>query len=178
MNSGPCIDAIPIRSVAPTSECAKKKVTSKSMKVKKKKPSAKFSHQNGSSKLKSKQPKKSPSHGGKVVRKNPTEVYNAAKFDFSKVPPPVCSCTGVARGCYKCGTCGWQSSCCTTTISQYPLPMSPSKPGARLGGRKMTTGVYTKLLCRLATEGADLSYPVDLKHHWAKHGTNKFVTIK
>ncbi|KAL8244616.1 hypothetical protein R6Q59_010874 [Mikania micrantha] len=60
----------------------------------------------------------------------------------------------------------------------FPLPMSPWRPGARVGGRKMSHGAYRKLLCRLASEGHNLSNPVDLKAHWAKHGTNNFVTIK
>ncbi|GFZ08724.1 basic pentacysteine 7 [Actinidia rufa] len=76
------------------------------------------------------------------------------------------------------GAGGWQSSCCTINISEYPLPMSSSRPGARLAGRKMSIGAYGKLLCRLGAEGHDLSRPVDLKNHWARHGTNKFVTIK
>ncbi|CAN1746290.1 Protein BASIC PENTACYSTEINE7, partial [Linum perenne] len=50
--------------------------------------------------------------------------------------------------------------------------------GSRIAGRKMSNGAYTKLLLKLASEGCDLSRPVDLKDHWARHGTNKFVTIK
>lgn len=182
-----CIAAIPIRSLAPSSECEKEKVMDKPKEVKKKKFSGKDSHQNASIKLKPKMQKKGASDfkvGGsehfqqRVKKNNPTEVHNVANFDFSMVPPPVCSCTGVARLCYRCGTSGWQSSCCTRTMSEYPLPLRPLKPGVRLGGRKMTTGAYTKLLCRLATAGTDLSRPIDLKNHWAKLGTNKFVTIK
>ncbi|CAH2040538.1 unnamed protein product [Thlaspi arvense] len=129
-----------------------------------------------------KQSKKKPSasrHPGiKVERKNQNVFFNEAKLDLSAVPPPYCSCTGVARICYKNGPGGWQSSCCTTKISEYPLPMSSLRPGARVGGRKMTRGAYTNLLYRLVSEGHDISYPVDLKDHWARLGSNKFVTIK
>ncbi|CAN4076327.1 unnamed protein product [Withania somnifera] len=104
-------------------------------------------------------------------------VNSLASADFSGLPPPFCSCTGVSRRCYKCGG-GWQSSCCTTSLSEYPLPLNPSRPGNRLPGRKMSNGAYNKLLFTLATEGGDLSNPVDLKKHWAKHGSNKFITLK
>ncbi|CAI9289260.1 unnamed protein product [Lactuca saligna] len=113
-----------------------------------------------------------------VERKNLDASFDDSKIDFSKVPPPICSCTGVPRQCHKCGVNGWQSSCCNSKISVFPLPMSPWRPGARVGGRKMSHGAYRKLLCKLASEGQDLSHPVDLKPHWAKHGTNNFVTIK
>ncbi|CAN1256794.1 Protein BASIC PENTACYSTEINE7, partial [Linum perenne] len=99
-------------------------------------------------------------------------------FGFSRVPSPFCSCTGFQRICYKWGAGGWQSSCCTINISKYPLPMSSTRCGSRIAGRKMSNGAYTKLLLKLASEGCDLSRPVDLKDHWARHGTNKFVTIK
>lgn len=105
-------------------------------------------------------------------------VGEGVSFDFSGVPTPICSCTGVSRQCYKWGAGGWQSSCCTTTISEYPLPMSTSRPGSRLAGRKMSNGAYGKLLHRLAMEGCDLKDAIDLKNHWARHGTNKFVTIR
>ncbi|CAN1314796.1 Protein BASIC PENTACYSTEINE6 [Linum perenne] len=91
---------------------------------------------------------------------------------------PVCSCTGIFRQCYKWGNGGWQSSCCTTTLSMYPLPTVPNKRHARIGGRKMSGSAFSKLLSRLAAEGNDLSHPVDLKNHWAKHGTNRYITIK
>lgn len=113
-----------------------------------------------------------------VERKNVDTDFDESKFDLSKVPPPVCSCTGVARQCHKCGVSGWQSSCCNSKMSVFPLPMSPWRPGARVNGRKMSHGAYRKLLCKLASEGHDLSHPVDLKPHWAKLGTNNFVTIK
>lgn len=94
------------------------------------------------------------------------------------MPAPVCSCTGKYQQCYKWGDGGWQSACCTTRLSMYPLPVLPNKRHARLGGRKMSGSVFTKLLSRLAADGCDLSVPVDLKDHWAKHGTNRYVTIK
>ncbi|KAL6995787.1 Protein BASIC PENTACYSTEINE6 [Sarracenia purpurea var. burkii] len=102
---------------------------------------------------------------------------NQVAFDES-MPVPVCSCTGVLRPCYKWGNGGWQSSCCTTTMSVYPLPAVPNKRHARVGGRKMSGSAFNKLLSRLAAEGYDLSNPVDLKDHWAKHGTNRYITIK
>ncbi|KAK4746133.1 hypothetical protein SAY87_012445 [Trapa incisa] len=103
---------------------------------------------------------------------------NQVTFDDTMMPPPICSCTGVPRQCYKWGSGGWQSSCCTTTLSMYPLPCLPNKKHARVGGRKMSGGAFSKLLSRLAAEGHDLSNAVDLKDHWAKHGTNRYITIK
>ncbi|XP_057966084.1 protein BASIC PENTACYSTEINE4-like isoform X2 [Malania oleifera] len=103
---------------------------------------------------------------------------NQVTFDESTMPIPVCSCTGVFRQCYKWGNGGWQSSCCTTTLSLYPLPPMPNKRHARMGGRKMSGTVFTRLLSKLASEGQDLSVPLDLKDHWARHGTNRYITIK
>ncbi|KAK6253758.1 hypothetical protein QUC31_015478 [Theobroma cacao] len=103
---------------------------------------------------------------------------NMVNFDETTMPVPVCSCTGVPRQCYKWGNGGWQSSCCTTTMSSYPLPQMPNKRHARVGGRKMSGSVFTKLLSRLAAEGQDLSIPLDLKNYWARHGTNRYITIK
>ncbi|XP_022896743.1 protein BASIC PENTACYSTEINE4-like [Olea europaea var. sylvestris] len=100
------------------------------------------------------------------------------QFDESSMPVPVCSCTGVSRHCYKWGNGGWQSSCCTNSLSVYPLPQMPNKRHARMGGRKMSAGVFSRLLTRLAAEGHDLSVPLDLKDYWAKHGTNRYITIK
>ncbi|MCD7449432.1 hypothetical protein HAX54_052139 [Datura stramonium] len=37
--------------------------------------------------------------------------------------------------------------------------------------RKMSGGAFSKLLNRLAGQGYDLSIPLDLKDHWAKHQT-------
>ncbi|XP_042394093.1 barley B recombinant-like protein D [Zingiber officinale] len=103
---------------------------------------------------------------------------NQVTFDDSMMPAPVCSCTGKYRQCYKWGNGGWQSSCCTTTLSMYPLPVMPNKRHARMGGRKMSGNVFRRLLSRLAAEGHDLSLPVDLREHWAKHGTNRYITIR
>ena len=138
--------------------------------------------------LRPKEPKKHPSlprkkkgpsvSTGKREKRNQDDTSKGTILDFSGVPAPVCSCTGMTRQCYRWGAGGWQSSCCTTSISEYPLPMSSTRPGARLAGRKMSIGAYGKLLQRLANEGRDLSYAVDLKDHWARHGTNKFVTIR
>ncbi|XWS40120.1 hypothetical protein CRYUN_Cryun18bG0112700 [Craigia yunnanensis] len=102
---------------------------------------------------------------------------NMVNFDETRMPVPVCSCTGVPRQCYKWGNGGWQSSCCTTTMSSYPLPQMPNKRHARVGGRKMSGSVFTKLLSRLAAEEQDLSIPLDLKNYWARHGTNRYITI-
>ncbi|CAM8912553.1 unnamed protein product [Rhodiola kirilowii] len=44
--------------------------------------------------------------------------------------------------------------------------------------KKNERRAYNKLLTRLAQEGHDLSNPVDLKDNWAKHGTNRYITIK
>ncbi|KAJ6820222.1 barley B recombinant-like protein D [Iris pallida] len=103
---------------------------------------------------------------------------NQVMFDETTMPVPVCSCTGKYQPCYKWGNGGWQSACCTTTISMYPLPVIANKRHSRMGGRKMSGNVFTRLLSRMAAEGHDLSVPLDLKDHWSKHGTNRFITIK
>lgn len=103
---------------------------------------------------------------------------NLVTFDETTMQVPVCTCTGTARQCYKWGNGGWQSSCCTTTLSEYPLPQMPNKRHSRLGGRKMSGSVFSRLLSRLAGEGHELSSPVDLKDYWARHGTNRYITIK
>lgn len=103
---------------------------------------------------------------------------NQVPFDESVMQPPCCSCTGKLQHCYKWGNGGWQSACCTKTISMYPLPVVPNKRHARVAGRKMSGSAFAKLLTRLAVEGYDLSATLDLKDHWAKHGTNRYITIK
>ncbi|KAK3429772.1 hypothetical protein EUGRSUZ_E01260 [Eucalyptus grandis] len=178
----------PIRSVASTTEPAKSNSPgTKSAKPKKRKSSSKEPDQITSKALKQKQPRKKSSSGkgkgqsfpeAKREKKDLNMNIDLTNIDFSGVPSPYCSCTGIARVCYKWGAGGWQSSCCTISVSEYPLPMSSSRPGVRLAGRKMSNGAYVKLLVRLASEGYDLTHPVDLKDHWARHGTNKFVTIK
>uniref|UniRef100_A0A0E0KCJ0 GAGA-binding transcriptional activator n=1 Tax=Oryza punctata TaxID=4537 RepID=A0A0E0KCJ0_ORYPU len=110
-------------------------------------------------------------------RKNIGMVINGIDLDLSRIPTPVCSCTGAPQQCYRWGAGGWQSACCTTTISTYPLPMSTKRRGARIAGRKMSHGAFKKVLEKLAGEGYNLNNPIDLKTFWAKHGTNKFVTI-
>ncbi|OAY63404.1 Barley B recombinant-like protein B [Ananas comosus] len=111
-------------------------------------------------------------------RKSTDMVINGIDLDISRIPTPVCSCTGAAQQCYRWGAGGWQSACCTTSISMYPLPMSAKRKGARIAGRKMSQGAFKKVLEKLAGEGYNLSNPIDLKTFWAKHGTNKFVTIR
>ncbi|XP_059654049.1 protein BASIC PENTACYSTEINE4-like [Cornus florida] len=106
------------------------------------------------------------------------DLMNQVNFDDSTMPVPFCSCTGERRQCYKWGNGGWQSSCCTTTLSVYPLPQMPNKRHARMGGRKMSGSVFTRLLNQLAADGHDVSVPLDLKNYWAKHGTNRYITIK
>ncbi|BFI43562.1 protein MpBPCU [Marchantia polymorpha subsp. ruderalis] len=91
---------------------------------------------------------------------------------------PYCSCTGVNQPCYKWGNGGWQSACCTTMISMYPLPMNPKKRSSRLAGRKMSAGAFEKLVEKLTLEGVNVRCPIDLKDHWAKHGTNRYVTLR
>ncbi|KAH8944169.1 hypothetical protein BDL97_13G094800 [Sphagnum fallax] len=91
---------------------------------------------------------------------------------------PYCSCTGMNQQCYRWGCGGWQSACCTTLLSLHPLPMNPKKRGSRVAGRKMSAGAFDKLLEKLKLEGVDISYSVDLKDHWAKHGTNRYVTLR
>ncbi|CAM8999067.1 unnamed protein product [Rhodiola kirilowii] len=134
---------------------------------------------------KTKRPKKSPKENGnissqrvKLPKKNVDVVINGIDMDISSLPIPVCTCTGSPQQCYRWGCGGWQSACCTTSISIYPLPMSTKRRGARIAGRKMSLGAFKKVLEKLASEGYDFALPIDLKSHWAKHGTNKFVTIR
>uniref|UniRef100_A0A5B7BQJ0 GAGA-binding transcriptional activator n=1 Tax=Davidia involucrata TaxID=16924 RepID=A0A5B7BQJ0_DAVIN len=114
----------------------------------------------------------------KPAKKNMDVVINGIDMDISGIPIPVCSCTGAPQQCYRWGCGGWQSACCTTTISVYPLPMSTKRRGARIAGRKMSLGAFKKVLEKFAAEGYNFSNPIDLRTLWAKHGTNKFVTIR
>ncbi|KAF3495773.1 hypothetical protein DY000_02057294 [Brassica cretica] len=50
------------------------------------------------------------------------------------------------------GNGGWQSSCCTTTLSQHPLPQVPNKRHSRVGGKKMSGNVFSRLLSCLVAE--------------------------
>ncbi|KMS96626.1 hypothetical protein BVRB_8g201220 [Beta vulgaris subsp. vulgaris] len=137
---------------------------------------------------KTKKPKKTPSgpkDGGsgsaqraKSAKKTTEVVINGIDMDISTIPIPVCSCTGTPQQCYRWGSGGWQSACCTTSMSMYPLPMSAKRRGARIAGRKMSLGAFKKVLEKLAAEGYNFSNSIDLRTHWAKHGTNKFVTIR
>lgn len=105
-------------------------------------------------------------------------MMNHINFDPSTMPTPVCSCTGVQIQCYKSGNGGWQSSCCTTNLSVHPLPRMDNKRYSRVGGRKMSGSVFARLLNHAAEQGHDLSKPLDLREYWARHGTNRYVTIK
>ncbi|KAI3671871.1 hypothetical protein L1987_87068 [Smallanthus sonchifolius] len=84
-----------------------------------------------SAKTRGKKPKKAKENG-KVVKWNMDVVIDGIEMDISGIPIPVCSCTGMAQQCYRWGSGGWQSSCCTTIISMYPLPMSTKRHRARI----------------------------------------------
>jgi GAGA binding protein-like family len=131
---------------------------------------------------KPKKPKRTnaSSNGGtpRGGKKDTGVVINGIDLDLSRIATPVCSCTGTPQQCYRWGIGGWQSACCTTSMSIYPLPMSTKRRGARIAGRKMSQGAFKKVLEKLAGEGYNLANPIDLRGFWAKHGTNKFVTIK
>lgn len=119
-----------------------------------------------------------PAGRRRSANKNLDMVINGIDLDLSGIPAPLCTCTGHPQQCYRWGAGGWQSACCTTSMSLYPLPMSTKRRGARIAGRKMSQGAFKKVLEKLAGEGQDFSHPIDLKPFWAKHGTNKFVTIR
>lgn len=137
---------------------------------------------------KAKKPKKGPRvpkdencrsvQRARTPKKTTEIVINGIGMNVSSIPIPVCSCTGTPQQCYRWGSGGWQSACCTTGMSVYPLPMSTKRRGARIAGRKMSIGAFTKVLEKLSAEGFNFSNPIDLKTYWAKHGTNKFVTIR
>nr|ABG57059.1 GAGA-binding transcriptional activator [Cardamine pratensis] len=114
----------------------------------------------------------------KPVKKSVDLVINGVSMDISGLPVPICTCTGAPQQCYRWGCGGWQSACCTTNISMHPLPMSTKRRGARISGRKMSQGAFKKVLEKLASDGFNFGNPIDLKSHWARHGTNKFVTIR
>ncbi|KAF3611461.1 hypothetical protein DY000_02045326 [Brassica cretica] len=114
----------------------------------------------------------------KQAKKSVDFVINGVNMDISGLPVPVCTCTGAPQQCYRWGCGGWQSACCTTNISMHPLPMSTKRRGARISGRKMSQGAFKKVLEKLASDGFNFGNPIDLKSHWARHGTNKFVTIR
>ncbi|KAL0797807.1 hypothetical protein Bca101_052981 [Brassica carinata] len=114
----------------------------------------------------------------KPAKKSVDLVINGVNMDISGLPVPVCTCTGAPQQCYRWGCGGWQSACCTTNISMHPLPMSTKRRGARISGRKMSQGAFKKVLEKLSSDGFNFGNPIDLKSHWARHGTNKFVTIR
>ncbi|XP_039054767.1 protein BASIC PENTACYSTEINE2-like [Hibiscus syriacus] len=114
----------------------------------------------------------------KPAKKSMDIKINGYDMDISGIPIPVCSCTGTPQQCYRWGCGGWQSACCTTNVSMYPLPMSTKRRGARIAGRKMSQGAFKKLLEKLVSENYNFSIPIDLRTYWARHGTNKFVTIR
>ena len=107
---------------------------------------------------------------------NAITPFNASLASSSSIP--YCSCTGSNQQCYRWGKGGWQSACCTNFLSMYPLPMNPAKRSSRVPGRKMSGGAFQKLLQRLASDNVDITAPIDLTNYWAKHGTNRYVTIK
>ncbi|KAE8705422.1 Barley B recombinant-like protein A [Hibiscus syriacus] len=74
----------------------------------------------------------------KLPKKSMDNKINGYDMDISGIPVPVCSCTGTAQQCYRWGCGGWQSACCTTNVSMYPLPMSTKRRGARIAGQKMS----------------------------------------
>ncbi|XP_038697303.1 protein BASIC PENTACYSTEINE1-like [Tripterygium wilfordii] len=139
----------------------------------------------GASKIpKPKKARKPKENGGnaaprvKPAKKSLDVFINGIDMDISGIPIPVCSCTGAPQQCYRWGCGGWQSACCTTNVSVYPLPMSTKRRGARIAGRKMSQGAFKKVLEKLVAEGYNFGNPIDLRTHWARHGTNKFVTIR
>ncbi|XP_075480766.1 protein BASIC PENTACYSTEINE2-like [Primulina tabacum] len=117
-------------------------------------------------------------HRARAPKKRAEVVINGINMDISDIPIPICSCTGNPHQCYRWGSGGWQSACCTMGLSMYPLPMSTKRRGSRIAGRKMSIGAFKKVLEKLASEGYDFSDPIDLRNYWARHGTNKFVTIR
>lgn len=169
----PVEDHPPVKKETAAAGPAKKRTasaTTKAPKPKKSKKSTAVPKENGNG--------SSSVQRAKTAKKNMDVVINGIDLDISGIPIPVCSCTGAPQQCYRWGCGGWQSACCTTTISMYPLPMSTKRRGARIAGRKMSQGAFKKVLEKLAAEGYNFANPIDLRTHWAKHGTNKFVTIR
>uniref|UniRef100_A0A1J3CP14 GAGA-binding transcriptional activator n=2 Tax=Noccaea caerulescens TaxID=107243 RepID=A0A1J3CP14_NOCCA len=154
------------------------------LQTKKRKPNSKSG---STTTTKAKKPRKPKEENGnsntnvsrvKPAKKSVDLVINGVSMDISGLPVPICTCTGAPQQCYRWGCGGWQSACCTTNISMHPLPMSTKRRGARISGRKMSQGAFKKVLEKLASEGFNFGNPIDLKSHWARHGTNKFVTIR
>ncbi|XP_059647165.1 protein BASIC PENTACYSTEINE2-like [Cornus florida] len=183
--------AHPVQMIHQPESSNEKRVAQMEVTVPKKESEGPLNKRSGSRAKKSpktKKPKKSPRmprdecspsvHCARTPRKSTEVVINGIDMDISGIPIPVCSCTGTHKQCYRWGSGGWQSACCTTGMSMYPLPMSTKRRGARIAGRKMSLGAFKKVLEKLASEGYNFSNPIDLRTHWAKHGTNKFVTIR
>lgn len=122
-------------------------------------------------------PKTKKSKHGPPPMQSVDVVINGIEKGVSGIPIPVCSCTGIPRKCDPRGSGGWQSVCCTTSFSLYPLPMSTKRPGVRTAGRRMTQGTFKKVLEKLAADGYDFSEPIDLKTHWIKH-SNRSSTVR
>ena len=106
-------------------------------------------------------------------------VVFGERIDLSEMPRPVCSCTGIPRTCGRwCGD-GWISVCCTASVSMYPLPIRDGKGRiARLQGRRMGYGSFTRVVEELMLEGYDFDRPIDLKNHWVKIGSNRSRVIR
>nr|GMD50325.1 protein BASIC PENTACYSTEINE2-like [Ipomoea batatas] len=100
----------------------------------------------------------------KRAKKSICVVISGVDMDISSIPTPVYTCTRTPQQCYRWGCGGWQSACCTTTISMYPLPMNKRR-GARIAGRKMSQGAFKKVLEKLAGEGYNFANPIDLRTH-------------
>ncbi|CAI5483196.1 unnamed protein product [Closterium sp. Yama58-4] len=95
-----------------------------------------------------------------------------------KFPIPYCSCTGHPRQVHRNGHWGWQSACCTNSLSQYPLPPHPTRRHNRMCGRRMSASAFLKLAQRLEGEGMDVrAVPIDLCAYWGKHGYNQPIAI-
>ncbi|CAN8312208.1 unnamed protein product [Cochlearia groenlandica] len=148
--------------------------------TKKRKPNSKTGSTTASKPKKPRKPKEENQNVSRVkpAKKSVDLVINGISMDISGLPVPVCTCTGAPQQCYRWGCGGWQSACCTTNISMHPLPMSTKRRGARISGRKMSQGAFKKVLEKLASDGFNFGSSIDLKSHWARHGTNKFVTIR
>jgi hypothetical protein len=122
---------------------------------------------------------KTKSKGPYKFRKRSITLVCGEEVDTSRLPTPVCSCTGTPRKCYAWGRGGWSSACCTATLSMYPLPTYPGRDrNARMIGRTMCLSTYTKVLEIMYVKGHDPSNPIDLKDHWTKLGSNQFSVKK
>jgi len=101
-------------------------------------------------------------------------IVGGKEFDISGIPTPVCTCTGTPRRCYRRGKDGWQSVCCTATISMYPLPLNPVRFNERIKGRKIGHNAFHIVLNKLWSEGYNFYKTIDLKEYWGKRGSNQY----